>query len=362
MIRRKDTLGHIDFMRGKYSIYNRHYLINMLNQMTLSEKERMRKGGFNELWRHLWISEATKSEATLSEATGRDESLSGRDESLSEVVGRDEHEVVSETTGRDEHEVVSEATLSEAPIHEVVSEATGRDENEVISEAPIHEATLSGRDDHEATGRDEHEALNKTPELLENTTIKPNPKQPNQQKQCSQLSQIPSQYKGEEHAAREKYNALVSGVATNTDYYTLSDLIDESNKYSSWEEAEWGFPKGRRNPQEKDYQCAMREFEEETGYPMHLLKNIQNILPFEEIFTGSNYKSYKHKYYLMYMPPLAENTSFPKKYDATEISKMEWKTYEQCLEVIRPYNIEKKNIITKVHECIQRYPIFYIQG
>ena len=31
------------------------------------------------------------------------------------------------------------------------------------------------------------------------------------------------------------------------------------------------------------------------------LKLIQNVLPIEELFTGSNYKSYKHKYYLAFM-------------------------------------------------------------
>jgi 8-oxo-dGTP pyrophosphatase MutT (NUDIX family) len=173
------------------------------------------------------------------------------------------------------------------------------------------------------------------------------------------LQQIPTQYKGEEHASRDKYNSLVSGISTQTQFYTLNDLIDESNQYTQWEEAEWGFPKGRRNPQEKDYQCAIREFEEETGYPYHLLKNVQNILPFEEIFTGSNYKSYKHKYYLMHMPSVVDS-AFPKKYDTTEISKIEWKTYEECLEVIRPYNNEKKNIITRIHNCLQQYPLFLI--
>ena len=52
---------------------------------------------------------------------------------------------------------------------------------------------------------------------------------------------------------------------------------------------------------EKDYDCAIREFIEETGFNISKLKNIQNILPFEEIFTGSNYKSYKHKYFVSYI-------------------------------------------------------------
>ena len=34
MIRRKDTLGYMDFVRGKYSIYNKDYLLNLLNQLT----------------------------------------------------------------------------------------------------------------------------------------------------------------------------------------------------------------------------------------------------------------------------------------------------------------------------------------
>ena len=28
MIRRKDTLGYIDFMRGKYSVFNKDYIIH----------------------------------------------------------------------------------------------------------------------------------------------------------------------------------------------------------------------------------------------------------------------------------------------------------------------------------------------
>ena len=34
---------------------------------------------------------------------------------------------------------------------------------------------------------------------------------------------------------------------------------------NAWDEPEWGFPKGRRNNRESDYECSIREFEEETG-------------------------------------------------------------------------------------------------
>ena len=88
-------------------------------------------------------------------------------------------------------------------------------------------------------------------------------------------------------------------ISNNTS--SLKLLIEESNNYQDWEEPEWGYPKGRRNPYEKDYDCAIREWTEETGFNKEHLINVQNVMPLYEIFTGSNYKSYKHKYFLMYM-------------------------------------------------------------
>ena len=66
MIRRKDTLGHIDFIRGKYSVKNKHYILNMLNQMTEDEKTRIKEGNFDELWNHVWCDEEELSPLYLS--------------------------------------------------------------------------------------------------------------------------------------------------------------------------------------------------------------------------------------------------------------------------------------------------------
>jgi 8-oxo-dGTP pyrophosphatase MutT (NUDIX family) len=163
------------------------------------------------------------------------------------------------------------------------------------------------------------------------------------------------QYKNEETASRDKYNILVSGVNSKDDFYKLSDLIEESNLYDVWEETEWGFPKGRRNYQEKDFDCALREFSEETGYSIDHLQNVQNIVPYEEIFMGSNYKIYKHKYYLMYME--FENTTDITKYEPSEVSKMEWKSFQECEDSIRSYNLEKKRLISKIHNALTKYSL-----
>lgn len=225
MICRKDTLGYIDFMRGKYSIFNRDYIMNMLKQMTVEEKNNLINCSFDELWKNVWGNE-----------------------------------------------------------------------------------------------------------------------------------NVSNQYKVEEIISREKYNSLKNGIMNKNEYYNLSQLIDESYNFEIWHEPEWGFPKGRRNYQENDYECAIREFGEETGLNIKKIKIIQNLLPFEEIFTGSNYKSYKHKYFISYIP--YEDSVAIDNFEPSEVSKMEWKTYEECLEMIRIYNLEKKRLIGNINDALTNYRIF----
>jgi ADP-ribose pyrophosphatase YjhB (NUDIX family) len=222
MIRRRDTLGFIDFMRGKYSVYNKEYILNMIVQMTVLEKTRLLTHTFNEIWAELWG-------------------------------------------------------------------------NETMVE----------------------------------------------------------QYRSEEDSSREKITSLRLGVVVKDDFYTLETLIKSTENETTWKFAEWGFPKGRRNYQEKDYECAVREFCEETGYPSSSLVPIQNIHPFEEIFTGSNYKSYKHKYYLTHMD--YSNSLRDCVVQSCEVSCAEWKTYEGCMQSIRHYNVEKKRVLENVHKTITEF-------
>lgn len=222
MIRRKDTLGYIDFMRGKYPVYNKLYISNIINEMTLDEKKRLQTDSFNTLWLSLW-------------------------------------------------------------------------------------------------GND-----------------------------------IGIQYRGEEKSSHDKFDTLKLGVnSDNGSKYTLDSLIEDSK--TKWNEPEWGFPKGRRNYQEKELSCALREFEEETGYNRTSITIIQNLLPFEEIFTGSNYKSYKHKYYLAKIN-IDEKPIMP--FQASEVSDIRWVTYEEASNIIRPYNLEKLEILTRVNTLLKEYRLY----
>ena len=164
---------------------------------------------------------------------------------------------------------------------------------------------------------------------------------------------IGNQYKGEEIASQKKFDSLKNGILLNGEIVTLTQLLNEST--TKWKETEWEFPKGRRNYQEKDLDCAIREFEEETGLSKKDLNIIENIIPFEEVFIGSNYKSYKHKYYLAYTE---NNCDILQNFQQTEVSKIEWKTLDECLISIRPYNLEKKQLIININQLLLTYRLY----
>lgn len=221
MIRRKDSFGFIDFMRGKYSPYQKDQLLSIIDQMSMEEKSKILNEPFSNLWQEMW------------------------------------------------------------------------------------------------------------------GTLRKN------------------QYRNEESSSNKKFDLIRSGVLINKDnsHIDLKELVTLSN--TRWEETEWEFPKGRRNFQEKDLECALREFEEETGIASSRLKIIENLLPFEETFIGTNCKSYKHKYYLAYLNEDVSLENFQK----TEVSKLQWKTIEECLDVIRPYNQEKRVLITNINLVLQKYKV-----
>lgn len=167
---------------------------------------------------------------------------------------------------------------------------------------------------------------------------------------------INNQYRNEERVSQEKLTSLKSGVTykncINQPIIDISGIIAATKE--SYLEPEWGFPKGRRNYQERDIACAIREFEEETGYTKHDINIVYNLFPIEEIYTGSNYKSYKHKYYLALM----NNSDDPKNpFQETEISQVKWVQLEDAIGYIRGYNIEKRHVIDRVIRITSNYSI-----
>lgn len=169
-----------------------------------------------------------------------------------------------------------------------------------------------------------------------------------------------SQYKNEEILSSKKFELLKSGILVDDKIIKLENIIELSD--TNWSETEWEFPKGRRNYQERDIDCALREFKEETGLCEKKINILENVLPFEETFIGTNYKSYKHKYFLACISDTnndSDDNNNLSNYQKSEVSKIEWKTYDECLECIRPYNLEKKKIITNIYNLLKEYRLYY---
>ena len=221
LIKRKDSLAFVDFMRGKYNLEDLDYIVNLFEKMTIDERNKIKNKDFYELWNYLW-------------------------------------------------------------------------------------------------------------------GIK-----------------VANQYKNEEKISKFKFYKLKEGYKIQNVKIDIEYIINKCN--TNYKEPEWGFPKGRRNYQEKDIMCAIREFEEETGYNKNNIAILNNVIPLEEIFTGSNYKSYKHKYFLGFMNYniIPENI-----FQVYEISKIEWVNINEAIDYIRDYNIEKKNILVELKKLLKTYKLY----
>jgi 8-oxo-dGTP pyrophosphatase MutT (NUDIX family) len=144
-------------------------------------------------------------------------------------------------------------------------------------------------------------------------------------------------------------------------FATIKDMLPQliSENPSKWLEPEWGFPKGRRNPHESDLNCAMREFQEETGLQRNEFSIIQNTFPISETFFGSNQVHYCHKYYIAICNKSVEvkmNMNNP--HMAREIGAIKWCYLDEAISKIRPDNIEKREILLKAGKIMRNfYPI-----
>jgi len=117
----------------------------------------------------------------------------------------------------------------------------------------------------------------------------------------------------------------------------------------TWTQPEWGFPKGRRDKAESNLECAMREFEEETGLARSDYILLEGIKPLSEEFIGTNAVRYKHIYYVAY----ASNDKTPEIdkdniHQISEIGDIGYYTYNEIMNMIRPYHIERKTLVTKL--------------
>lgn len=148
-------------------------------------------------------------------------------------------------------------------------------------------------------------------------------------------------YIKEMEESSEKFNKL------KEDDFFENDLVND------YDQTEWGFPKGRRNINEKNLKCALREFYEETGILKNNLIVLNKLFPLQEIFYGTNGIKYKHIYYIaVYNSTEDVNIGKIHEDQLTEIGGIQWKNLEGCLSEFRPYHEEKKKVLVSLNNFI----------
>ena len=138
-------------------------------------------------------------------------------------------------------------------------------------------------------------------------------------------------------------------------FHKLIEIKFFENEFENdYNEPEWGFPKGRRNLNEKNLKCALREFYEETGILKTNLIILNKLFPLHEIFYGTNGILYKHIYYIA-LYNSSEDISIGKIHEdqLTEVGDIQWKSINDCLQLFRPYHSEKKKVLLSLHNFLQ---------
>lgn len=152
---------------------------------------------------------------------------------------------------------------------------------------------------------------------------------------------------------KKNYNYMIDGkINGNKAIPLLKTILSKYN--SKYNEAEWGFPKGKRNTREEDLECAKREFTEESGIN-HKTIEIFTTPPLYEEYKSINEKNYRSIYFLAQYNgvdiPLDINPDNKEQY--CEVDKIIWAPLEICLTKFRPYYTCKRDLLTNLDKKLK---------
>ncbi len=262
MVQRKDSLSYVEFIRGKYNVQNRGYIMRLLSNMTLSERAQLAASSFDTLWHGFWQS------------------------------------------------------------------------------------------DHSCGFMKEYEQSKARFTMLRTgyyLRVAPDPGQ--------QRSNLGAHGHG--------------GQSPEVVFFSLASAIALTAATATQTDTEFGFPKGRRNINESDLNCACREFSEETGLDPADVELVpgggggggggaSGGRPYEEVFTGSNHTRYRHVYYLAKLHPdsgawadagnAARQVLDP--VQSREVRAVAWFDAGNVLSHLRPENSERRALFLQLHEDV----------
>jgi 8-oxo-dGTP pyrophosphatase MutT (NUDIX family) len=144
--------------------------------------------------------------------------------------------------------------------------------------------------------------------------------------------------------SENKYNQLINNNI-------LKKCINKSDKRYKYNE--WEIPKGRRNLNESNKCCAIREFEEETNVTINDYNIYDNIMPFEESYTGSNNINYKNVYYIALLKNnINLNINKNNENQLHEVKDIKWINVNNYKDYVRDYSDYKLKVMQEIFEFL----------
>ena len=161
-------------------------------------------------------------------------------------------------------------------------------------------------------------------------------------------------FRSDYERGKSKYEILSKGYTClqTGQHVSLSSLIHNTTK--NYPSSEWEFPKGRRNQGETNKQCAVREFQEETGYEPDDYSLLLNVKPFEEEYMGENRVRYKHVYYIGYLKNYQKDYSVDhtNSHQVSEIRDIRWFTKSDALGHLRDYHHTRFKVVRQIFDLL----------
>lgn len=159
---------------------------------------------------------------------------------------------------------------------------------------------------------------------------------------------------------KSKFDMLSSGyniIQKNDDVYTFSLTHVLNLSKECLKEQEWEFPKGRRKLGEKDFQCGLREFSEESNIKKIDVNLIDNTKYFEEVYLSINKTRYRNIFFLGKYNQSNNLEHFDKdnRNQAKEVRDVKWLSYEDVCKKLNDRNKEKYEMFKIVHESVKKY-------
>jgi 8-oxo-dGTP pyrophosphatase MutT (NUDIX family) len=165
-----------------------------------------------------------------------------------------------------------------------------------------------------------------------------------------------NKFKKEFLQSKRKFDKIKSGFKNENTNINFSYLFEMSqNTNDLYNQTEWEFPKGRRNLNEHNIKCAIREFEEESGLKKNKIKLINN-KSYEEIYIAVNKTRYRHIYYLAKCNYNDINLFDPNnKTQIKEVKDVKWLNYNNVINNIRNIYIERIELFKRINKIITKH-------